>query len=142
MVSLQDVDLFEEDELNENCDLSLNDNKQFEIDYEKSLRDHALLHIERFFSDKSLFTGGKIPKTFLNNNRRIDMVMNYTIIRGVDCAYDALGEAFAKQKTGEVTDDIRMVSEVLNLLARSGVPQQYAGGMLCLYLELIEGVDF
>ena len=33
-----------------------------------------------------------------------------------------------------------MVTETLNLIARSGVPQQYAGGMLCVYVELVEGV--
>jgi len=42
--------------------------------------------------------------------------------------------------TGEATSDIKLVTQILNFLARSGIPQQFAGGMMILYLEFVEGV--
>lgn len=105
----------------------------------------AKQYMEQFFKDKMLHCGGKIPRSFLFAERRISMVMNYDIIKGVERAYKSLEKVMpmpcdAKQ-SGEATDDIKLVNETLNLLARSGIPQQFAGGMMCLYLEFIEGVD-
>lgn len=103
-------------------------------------------YVERFFADKRMACGGRIPKYLLHNERRISMVMNYTISIGVDQAYKALepllseAEQEEARRTGEATSDIKLVNETLNLLARSGIPQQFAGGMLLLYLEFVEGV--
>lgn len=108
----------------------------------------AKRYIDSFFKDKMLHCGGKIPKSFLNSDRRISMVMNFDISKGIDTAYEALEKTMSQEEldrarnTGETTDDIKLVNESLYLMAKSGVPQQFAGGMLCLYLEFVEGVDF
>jgi len=121
--------------------------KVFAQDFFGDVKALAKQYIEQFFKDKMLHCGGKIPRSFLFAERRISMVMNYDIIKGVERAYKALEKVMpvadidqAKQ-SGEATDDIKLVNETLNLLARSGIPQQFAGGMMCLYLEFIEGVD-
>lgn len=104
-------------------------------------------YMEQFFSDKMLHCGGKIPNSLLFAERRISLVLNYDIVRGVERAYNylehmATPEAVEKAKlNGEVTDDIKLVNETLNLLARSCIPQQFAGGMMLLYLEFVEGIN-
>ena len=75
------------------------------------------------------------------------MVMNYDIIMGIDHAYSALEKTIPFEElerarnTGETTSDIVLVNETLYMLSQSGVPQQFAGGMMILYLEFIEGVE-
>lgn len=107
----------------------------------------AKKYIEDFFKDKMLHCGGKIPKSFLNSDRRVSMVMNYDIIMGIDHAYSALEKTIPFEElerarnTGETTSDIVLVNETLYMLSQSGVPQQFAGGMMILYLEFIEGVE-
>ena len=108
----------------------------------------AKQYIEQFFKDKMLYCGGKIPKSFLLSEESISKVLNYDIIKGVDEAYSALEkticpeEIMQAQQTGETSSDIKLVNETFNLLARSGVPQQFAGGMMCLYLKFVEGIEF
>lgn len=104
-------------------------------------------YIVHFFCDKMMHCGGKIPKSLLLSEKRISMVLNYDIIKGVEGAYQVLEYLATREDklmakiTGEVTSDIKLVNETLNLLARSCIPQQFAGGMLLLYLEFVEGVD-
>lgn len=107
----------------------------------------AKQYVEQFFRDKMMHCGGKIPKSFLFNERRMSMVLNYDIIKGVDKAYAALeptideDELAEARQTGEPTRDIELVINTLHLLSSSGIPQQFAGGMLCMYLEFVEGVE-
>lgn len=121
--------------------------KIFAQDFYADVKALAKQYMEQFFKDKMLHCGGKIPRSFLFAERRISMVMNYDIIKGVERAYLALEKVMSvsdinhAKQSGEATDDIKLVNETLNLLARSGIPQQFAGGMMCLYLEFIEGVD-
>lgn len=104
-------------------------------------------YIEKFFKGKMLHCGGKIPKSLLLSERRISLVLNYDIVRGVDRAYNCMEEFLTvedkkiAQSCGEVTNDIKLVTETLKLLSKSSVPQQFAGGMLLLYLEFVEGID-
>jgi len=107
----------------------------------------AKMYIERFFKDKMLYCGGKIPRNWLFEERRVLMVLNYDIVKGVDRAYKYLEDTLERDEverakiTGEATYDIKLVNDTLNLLARSGIPQQFAGGMMCMYIEFVEGVD-
>lgn len=99
-------------------------------------------YIQCFFKDKSFCCGGKIPKNILTTDRNISIVANYDIINGVQRAYSSLKEHPSFQESlGEVTGDIRLVSSILQELAKSNIPQQFAGGMMLLYLELIVGID-
>lgn len=121
--------------------------KAFAQNFYGDVKALAKQYMEYFFKDKMLHCGGKIPKSFLFSERRISMVMNYDIIKGVTRAYDAYSSLIPEEdlnqakQTGEVTLDIKVVRETLGLLAKSGIPQQFAGGMLCLYLEFVEGID-
>lgn len=106
------------------------------------LRHLVKQYIEHFFKNKNFCCGGKIPKNLLINERNISMVANYDIIKSVKRAYSSLEDhEISKQSLGEVTGDVRMVSSVLEELACFNVPQEFAGGMMLMYLELVIGVD-
>jgi len=121
--------------------------KGYAQDFYSDVKILARQYMDQFFQDKMLHCGGKIPKSLLFSERRLSMVLNYDIIKGVERAYKYLeptlcfAEIESAKQTGESTDDIKLVNEILSLLARSGIPQQFAGGMMCLYLEFIEGIN-
>jgi len=120
--------------------------EKFTEEFADKVRELAIYYIDNFFQDKKLCSGGKIPKYMLHCPKRISMVMNYDIIKGVDHAYLALKHLVAPEEeskaslTGEATADIKLVTQTLGFLARSGIPQQFAGGMMIMYLEFVEGV--
>lgn len=153
----QEVDLFDDDDeleiqIGDSPEQAYNPEQEQEIklfaqDFYMDVRVLVRQYMEQFFKDKMLHCGGKIPKSLLFSDRRISMVLNYNIIKGVERAYKYLEclmtteDIEQAKQTGEATSDIKLVSQILNLLARSGIPQQFAGGMMCLYLEFVEGID-
>ncbi len=139
MVCRHDVKFFDEDEL------SLEDNKQIVDDFKQGVLNICKESMEKFFRDKNLHTGGKIPNSLLSNKRRISMVLNYTKEDGIAHAFAAI-EKFNPEWTysekGQISKDTIVVIDILSELSSSRIPEQFAGGMLCLYLELIEGIIF
>jgi hypothetical protein len=110
----------------------------------------ATNYIKSFFDDKKDKYGEEISSELLNCKKRISVVLNTNIIDSVKRVYSVLGNyikiteediSFAK-KTGDVTQEIKLVNETLKSLYEFGVPQQFAGGMVILYLEFCEGIDF
>ena len=102
----------------------------------------AKQYIYQFFQDKRLFCGGKIPYKLLLEDNNISIVLDYDIINSVKRAYNSLKDhSVSSESLGEVTGDIRLVSGILADLAKSNVPQQFAGGMMLLYLKLVEGIN-
>lgn len=102
----------------------------------------AKQQVEGFFKDKYLHTGGKIPKSVMFHDRRINKVINYNIITGVEHAYAAIGDSLQEE------DDIRLVVDILHKIGTwkhengSAIPLEFRGGILCMYLELVEGYEF
>jgi hypothetical protein len=72
VVLRHDVKFFDEDEL------SSEDNKQIVDDFKQGVLNLCQENMGKFFRDKNLHTGGKIPNSLLSNKRRISMVLNYT----------------------------------------------------------------
>jgi len=132
LATLQDTDAY--DEYDDECwyveDTSAE--KQFAAD----LRGLARQHVDGFFKNRPMHCGGRIPHSLLHNNRRLDLVLNTSIMDGVDIAYRSLSEC--EDITGN--EDVKLVAGTLDTLAHSGVPQQFAGGLLLLYLEFCHGV--
>lgn len=118
----------------------------FSKNFKSDVRLLAKHYIDRLFSDQMLHTGGSIPRVFLESERRISMVLNYDIIKGVTRAYKSLepmleNDVKFSKNSGEATADIILVNNLLNMLSSKGIPQQFAGGLMCMYLELVEGID-
>lgn len=118
--------------------------RAFAQSFHHNVRALAKFYMQQFFNDKTMYCGGKIPKVVLLIEKRISLVINYDISKGVLKAYEAMSSVIkneARSDAGEASSDIKLVNETLNLLAQSGVPQQFAGGMLLLYLEFVEGIE-
>lgn len=107
-------------------------------------------YIKSFFDNKKDKHGGEISSDLLNCKKRVSVVLNTNIIDSLKRVYSVLGNyikiteediSFAK-KTGDVTQEIKLVNETLKSLYEFGIPQQFAGGMIILYLEFCEGIDF
>jgi hypothetical protein len=117
----------------------------FSRTFQKDVRALARHYIEQFFSDKMFYCGGSIPKYFLFSDCRVSMVLNYDITRGVKRVYKYLEPLYnidpKNKSSGETGEDVLMVLKALNMLEKAGVPQQFAGGMMCMYIELVEGID-
>lgn len=142
-----DVEYSEHDE-NYELDTKVNykvfDNCEY---YTNNMEDFAKQQILKFFSGKELHCGGKIPHSLLENSKRVNMVVNLDLDSSINIFYNHSEGTMSQEelerykKTGEVSWDIILVNDSLKLLAKSGVPQQFAGGMLLIYLELVKGYE-
>jgi hypothetical protein len=106
--------------------------------FHDDLREYATDCIENFFKNMMMYCGGKIPKSLLFTEKRISSLFNLDIVQAVDLAYEATNSVSKDNKL----KDIMLVNETLKLLAKSGIPKYFAGGMLLMYLEFCEGIDF
>jgi hypothetical protein len=118
-------------------------------DFRKDSTELAKYYIKLFFNNKDP-ANSDINKNDLLTNERIYTVVNTSIISGVKKAYSVLND-YVKitkedinkaKKNGDVTQEIKLVNEALKSLYEAGVPQQFAGGMMILYLEFCVGVKF
>lgn len=134
-----DYDEFEEDDLEQ--DNSLNsDTLLFATGFLGELKYIVKNYIINFFKNEKFSEGGKIPNSILLDKNNISMVMNYDINRGVKEAYELLANRnFSNISSSKDSGDIGIVLEILNKLSKSNIPQQFAGGMIVLYIKLVEG---
>jgi len=147
-IDLDDDNFFiDEDDFDENFDdideaevVYLED---FSQNFKRNAFNLAKQYISYFFSDKTMYCGGKIPKKILLTEKNFDIVLNYDITKGVNLVYKSLQNQIENKSLslGETTADIVIVLETLKLLSKSGIPQELAGGMLVLYLRWVEGYD-
>ena len=128
MADDMDVEFHDDNEDQPNQD---SDEAEIINEFQQNAKDLVIKHLTNYFKDKTLHIGGAIPQQFLTSSKRISMVLNYTICTGVDHAFDLIGH-----------HDTERVLSILQNIAKSGVPKELAGGVLCLHLELVEGVNF
>ena len=104
-------------------------------------------NIDRFFDGREMHCGGPISKKVLHSPPYITRVLNTDISNGVDAAYEAMGfppqtvDKFNPEQRKQFDKAQMMVSQTLITLSKSGVPKEYAGGVLLMYLEIVKGVD-
>lgn len=119
-------------------------------DFRKDSSELARYYIRLFFEKRDAHSNSNIDRLGLLNDDKILTVINTSIISGVQKAYEALNKYIIitqedinkAKKEGDVTQEIKLVNETLKSLYQSGVPQQFAGGMMILYLEFCEGINF
>ena len=118
-------------------------------DFKKDTEDLAKYYINIFFNNK-IPKNGDNTKDLAKCPHSLSTVVNTSVISGVQKAYKALNNYIIvtqedmnkARKNGDVTQEIKLVNETLKSLHKAGVPQQFAGGMMILYLEFCEGVSF
>jgi hypothetical protein len=131
LVTDDDIDFDEKESGSSDKKFLNNFARNFSKDSEALVRQY----MEYFFSDKSLHCGGCIPKSILLNNRRISMVLNYDVCKAADRVYK-----YTSSNKDLDDADIELFLRALKNLQESLVPKQFIGGMICLYVEFIEGV--
>jgi hypothetical protein len=101
--------------------------------------------IRRFFRKQKWPIGGPIPEELLYNPKNLKYLSNCTnsttgLIDAVDLAYLAFDRAKLTGRDKYQRDNIggRLLPKIFHACARRGVPQNYVGGILLIYLEVIE----
>ena len=142
-------DLIIDDEYGvDDVDFESSDNKSFlkafANDFPKDSEALVKQYMEYFFADKKLHCGGSVPKSMLLNNRRVSMVLNYDICKAADRVYKYTSSNKdlddGDDEKESFPNDIDLVLNALKTLQDALIPKQFIGGMICLYVEFIEGV--
>jgi hypothetical protein len=128
-------------------DFSLDDDEP-EFDYEYFVDDTKMLaryHIDTYFKDKQYYCGGQIPKSLLQLERYITIVLNRDIHNSIDAIYSAIGEDSnlnedELDRKGTVPNDVRRLITLLNMMAHAGIPREFHVGMVIMHLEICEGL--
>ena len=135
MVDDKDVSFFEESDEEGQQDRQESPDgaepEQIAEEFLANAKSLAIKHLTEYFKDKNLHAGGTVSPQLFSTSRRISMVLNYTICAGVDHAYEAIG-----------MHNRELVISVLNEISKARVPKEFAGGLLCLHLEFVEGFKF
>jgi len=113
------------------------------LDFDRNGSFLAKYFLHKFFKDYSLHIGGSIPLDMLYTDRRLNKVLHLSFVEGVDHAHAAFSKLGVKESDSHsVPDHVMLIITTLGKLSKAGIPRCYAGGMLCLYLELVEGIEF
>lgn len=118
-------------------------------DFRNDAAELARHYIKIFFNNKK--PDNPLPSEYdLLSTDKIYTVLNTSIISGVKKSYKALERYIVitqedmnkAKKNGDVTEEIKLVNESLKSIYKAGIPQQFAGGMMILYLEYCRGIKF
>lgn len=144
--------IFEEVEVDEEemCE----EDADFYIEQMRQIDKFTIECIQAFFFDKNFHCGGKIPKDRLFHRPVIDFSEQAEISLAMDWFWkltgsngeleDVVDENEEESEEKEDENDEYFDWEYLNILladiAGRGIPKNRAGGILILYLELVEAI--
>ena len=102
-------------------------------------------YIEVFFKDKEHYHGGKIKKEYLYSEKNLSRVLNTDVSSGILEAYSKIKNhpdivIDEDENAGIITDDVRLSMSIFDQCSKRGIPKQFAGGILLMYLDLCEGI--
>jgi hypothetical protein len=111
--------------------------------FKKDIKKIAKYYIKRFFKNKKNITGNKINIKELYSKEKIEKLININILESTKIIYPILEKDkkyCSKNKKEDVTNDIKLVNEALKKIYKFKIPQQFAGGILLVYLEVCKGI--
>ncbi len=99
--------------------------------------------IKRKFSPPSWHVGGQIPKAHLFRPENVTL-LGIDLIPAVDIIYRGLEgvRILAKTKYNEKYGWIPLIPKVLHACERRNIPQNFAPGIMLMYCELCEGLEW
>ena len=109
------------------------------VEIEEDEEGLAKYYIDLFFKDRQMHYGGNIPKHYLTLPDFVNLVINTDICNGIDECYYRLGKT-EMLEDAHISDDVRMLIDILGECAKAGIPKQFASGIALMYLELCKGV--
>lgn len=101
--------------------------------------------IRRFFRKQKWPIGGSVPEELLFNPKNVEYLEGYKnkdkgLVHAVNVAYAAFEQAklagrdkYQKKNIGQY-----LIPRILHACGRRGVPRNYVGGVMLVYLEVIE----
>jgi hypothetical protein len=111
--------------------------------FKKDIKKIAKHYIKKFFKNKKDISGEKIDIKSLYSKEKIEKLININILESTKIIYPILAKEkkyISKHKKEDVTEDIKLVNETLKKIYKFKIPQQFAGGVLLLYLEVCKGI--
>ncbi len=104
------------------------------------------VYLAKFFEGREMHCGGKIPACLLYSARNISLVLNTCLEKGIQKAYRAIEIAGSHMTEAPndsvVAEDVKLVIAAMRSCACKGIPQEWIPGIVLLYLEYCEGVEF
>jgi hypothetical protein len=113
--------------------------------FKKDIKKIAKYYIRKFFKNKNGMQGEKLNISLIYDKSNIEKMINTNILDSTNIIYKTLKDTSYSEKSKtqkDVTKDIILVNEALKKIYKSKIPQQFAGGMLLLYLEFCKGIKF
>jgi hypothetical protein len=113
--------------------------------FKKDIKKIAKYYIRKFFKNKKGIQGEKLDVSLIYDKSNIEKMINTNILDSTNIIYKTLKDTSYSEKSKtqkDVTKDIILVNEALKKIYKSKIPQQFAGGMLLLYLEFCKGIKF
>jgi len=115
-------------------------------DFVEELKILAASYLVNFFKDREMHCGGNIPRCLLCSDQNISMVLNTNLEKGIKRAYKGieLNGNIATETENEslVAEDIKLVVAIIKGCAIAKVPPEFIPGIVLLYLEYCEGIEF
>lgn len=111
--------------------------------FKKDIKKIAKYYIKKFFKNKKDINGRKLKIEDLYSKEKIEKLININILESTKIIYPILGREDKynrKDKKEDVTKDIKLVNETLKKIYKFKIPQQFAGGILLVYLEVCKGI--
>lgn len=111
--------------------------------FKKDIKKIAKYYIKKFFKNKKDINGRKLKIEDLYSKEKIEKLININILESTKIIYPILGREdryTCKDEKEDVTKDIKLVNETLKKIYKFKIPQQFAGGILLVYLEVCKGI--
>ena len=100
--------------------------------------------IFNFFRDKEMYYGGPIPPKMMLADNYIKLVASSNTCNDIDRAYFLLSKTGINTEVENenlVSDDVRLILQILDQCVKTRVPKCFRGGIILMYLELCEGIE-
>ena len=109
--------------------------------YSTLIRVFAAHHLRAYFGQKKMYAGGSFSRRLLRSEDCIKLVLNTSLIEGVERVYAAIKSGgFRETMHNGMSQQVQYVLDRLQECASLGVPKCLAGGMLLIHLHFCEGI--
>ena len=98
--------------------------------------------IDKMFSNESFYCGGPIPQYALKDPANVGL-LGMELVLAIDIAHNALEKSKGLAKT-KYTKKIgqKLIPKIIHNCESKNIRQEFIGGMMLLYLELVEGCEW
>lgn len=109
--------------------------------YSTIVRVFAAHHLRAYFKKKQMYAGGDLSPILLRSDYCLKLVLNTSLICGVDRVYAAIEDSgFGEMMHNGMSQQVRYVLDILEECVSSRVPKCLVGGIMLIHLHFCEGI--